>query len=749
MTKNNLQKSALLIGVSEYNHTELYRALPQVKNNIQELEKILSSPYLGGYTVTVHNQEPDDSAVEIQKSINNFLENNKNNRILIYYAGHGEKRLESNSLWLTAKNSEKSKVNGTFIDGTFIQSSTIMQYINDHKPKELVLILDCCFSGVFIQDFKNSIKANTKGKYAIVTACGDEERIYLEDKFDYSPFVHFFIKRINDRTRNSNITSVNINDLFNYVRKSLNGSLSPQKHEINLFESDESTWSSPMISSIKTKETEFRILIESVVNKNKEINKNAESILLFLNERSELVSEKTAHDLINVYKTDRQEEKNENEERQKRQVVKEQENKKHYKEFKKNASEIHELEEDRKKHVEMLCECAKIDVLAMEDLLVSKSITSVDQIRKSLFVLFVFGLYLVPLQGKLYLLTTPSDLNSVYCYCKLRSRETIKENSSSVSSILISPDSRNMIIHSVNEKVEMLNLDSKISRVFTEKDIKLAFYTPAGEIQVVSTDKNNVKIHRFSQIGKGDLTSEKPITIPLKKDASNYTFKADDKSLVAISMQTDPKGKLFQSIEIFSLTSIEKNSFSTQMQTIKEVIVKNDIVIIAGKNKGGENDLGTGSIEVFNWKKDKNQLIIKNNDHNREVTAMAISGNGNTLISSSAQGLKGGEIRVWDLNSSIKSETGKLISRDEGVQTTYAEITSIATNNAGDIMAISSIEDKIQIRMTAPKKSKNGNPQIIDSNSNQVNSLAFTLKGDILFSSDLAGNIVQYNLDKN
>jgi Caspase domain len=731
MIKNHLNRVALLIGISEYDSP--FNSLPQVKNNIRDLHEILSNPHLGGYTIDDKYRNENSIAKDLENTIHEFIENNEGKSVLIYYAGHG--LVGPNNIFLLTARDSKINENGTFKHATFVTSTSIIDCIRVNNFKELVLILDCCYAGAFIEDFKNSVEKNPtlqKRNYTIIASCNASSKVYLQKNSDHSPFVESFIERINnkeDRGKRNSI-SINANDLFNYTSKHTDY-LKPQK-----LVSESSENSPPIISNIKTNNIEAEIFRDKIsVNENHKKSEDVKKLFTRYNKVKKLFKEESELDVYlgsDVQNMSEKERKGEGIRLQKilNRIA-----------IQKNFNS----ENERKTFTKEISK--ELELEATNPFILSKYILSLfkNPPKGEINYNALRSISLIPFSviffsGKEVL--APQIQPHIY-YNKLSSKKVIFNNTS-VLSVSVSPDSRNMVILSRDGKLKKLNLDNGFPRDLPGEKIKLAFYTSSGKTQAISTDKTNIKINRSNE--------KNPLPIPLKGNADDYIFSADDKTLVAIS-------KTSRTIEAFSLATGKremKENFLTEIPIINNVIIKNEFIIIAGEKrldetceKNNDDDcsdeayLGKGSIEIFNWK--KNQLIIKNNDHSNEVTAMAISGNGNILISSSAAaGQLGGEIRVWNLARSIKSK--KLIPKFEGVQSTNAALSGIATNHEGDTMAVSSAEDKIQIRLTS---SKDGNKEIIDNDSNQINPLAFNLKGDMLFSSDLTGRIIQYNLDKN
>ncbi len=127
---------ALIIGNNDYDKLE---DLDNAINDAKDLEKVLREKY-GFKTTLLLNQTSD----ETEDAIIAFTENReKNDNILIYYAGHGQKmkkqKLER-GYWLPTDAGSKR-------DSKWISNSNIKDYIGSSDAKHILLIVDSCFSG--------------------------------------------------------------------------------------------------------------------------------------------------------------------------------------------------------------------------------------------------------------------------------------------------------------------------------------------------------------------------------------------------------------------------------------------------------------------------------------------------------------------------------------------------------------------------------------------------------------------------
>lgn len=147
-----MAKIALLIGVSDYEGG--LASLPGTQVDIQEMQRVLQKPQVAGFDVVelLVNPDPTQMQFAIEKL---FLENrSRDDLILLYFSGHGVKD-DNGRLYfatrITQKNQQGRVFTSTAVPASFIQNC--MSSFNSHSKRQ-VLILDCCFSGVFANDMK-------------------------------------------------------------------------------------------------------------------------------------------------------------------------------------------------------------------------------------------------------------------------------------------------------------------------------------------------------------------------------------------------------------------------------------------------------------------------------------------------------------------------------------------------------------------------------------------------------------------
>lgn len=172
-------KTALLIGVSEYEH-EL-NLLPAATRDVEEFQKVLQDLELGSFdeVATIHNPIPQDMREGIEDI---FTDRAKNDLVLLYFSGHGIKDNKGN--FHLATRTTRRHSNGRLKRASAIPAKFIHEIMNDCRAKRQVIILDCCFSGAF----DPSLQTKDDGYIDLEQQLGAEGRIVLtsSNSIEYS-----------------------------------------------------------------------------------------------------------------------------------------------------------------------------------------------------------------------------------------------------------------------------------------------------------------------------------------------------------------------------------------------------------------------------------------------------------------------------------------------------------------------------------------------------------------------------------
>ena len=165
---------ALIIGNNNYEKLE---DLDNAVNDAKDLEKVLKEKY-GFETTLMIDKKSDETLDEIIK----FTQNrDKNDNILIYYAGHGELiKKQKRGYWLPTDA-------GSSQDSKWLSNNNIKDLIASSDAKHILLVVDSCFSGSLMRGSgenksvekltKTSIERLQKKKTRLVMTSGGNEQV--------------------------------------------------------------------------------------------------------------------------------------------------------------------------------------------------------------------------------------------------------------------------------------------------------------------------------------------------------------------------------------------------------------------------------------------------------------------------------------------------------------------------------------------------------------------------------------------
>ncbi len=217
------KRKALLIGVGKYDH------LPPLKapaKNLKGMKAMLEQEDLGGFFLFKDRFFMDLTASQIKKAIASFFkEANREDLLLLYYTGHGLLDFEDpTNLYLTGTDSSNTEPD---IDS--VSKDFIVKRINQTPASQLIVIIDCCYSGRFTK----SLKFNRSEQTIDIITSTDSNKYSFEptDLTDpaFTYFTDALIKGIEQGEAGSNnLENIYTGDIFSYIKKELKGKKVPQ-----------------------------------------------------------------------------------------------------------------------------------------------------------------------------------------------------------------------------------------------------------------------------------------------------------------------------------------------------------------------------------------------------------------------------------------------------------------------------------------------------------------------------------------
>ena len=171
---------ALLIGVNEYHHSQDFRNLDAVSNDINAMTRLLmNSPCQYQPTVVTGKNATHQ---RIQKELQHFFDCNIDDILFLFWAGHG---LGSR---LVAYDTDPKNV-----VATGIEIKMLNEMIENAVSEAVVVVLDSCFSGSIARSGAN-FQLDIRGKGRVIMASSD----YLEESYDsesgYGRFTECFLR---------------------------------------------------------------------------------------------------------------------------------------------------------------------------------------------------------------------------------------------------------------------------------------------------------------------------------------------------------------------------------------------------------------------------------------------------------------------------------------------------------------------------------------------------------------------------
>jgi len=157
---------ALIIGNNDYEKLE---DLDNAVNDAKDLEKVLKEKY--GFETTL---KLDQKADEIIDLIIDFTQNReKNDNILIYYAGHGQEiKKQKRGYWLP------TDASGT-LDSKWINNILIKDFLLSSPAKHILLIVDSCFAGSLMRGSAENKSVERLNEPTIKRLQGKKTRVVM------------------------------------------------------------------------------------------------------------------------------------------------------------------------------------------------------------------------------------------------------------------------------------------------------------------------------------------------------------------------------------------------------------------------------------------------------------------------------------------------------------------------------------------------------------------------------------------
>lgn len=159
-------RRALLIANARYEDPAMSRLRAPAQES-DELARVLRDPRIGGFEVDVCQ---DATEPTLRRQIARFFAGGEQNDVLVlHYSGHGIVDLRGR-LYLAARDTELRMASATAVAASFVA-----EQMGDCAAGRIVLILDCCYSGMYPPDSL----ANPDRRVRVVEEVGGDGRVVL------------------------------------------------------------------------------------------------------------------------------------------------------------------------------------------------------------------------------------------------------------------------------------------------------------------------------------------------------------------------------------------------------------------------------------------------------------------------------------------------------------------------------------------------------------------------------------------
>ncbi|MGK7932695.1 MAG: caspase domain-containing protein [Microcystaceae cyanobacterium] len=235
-----MAKFALIIAIPEYESRSI-KPLPKTTHDGETIARLLH--HHGDYQITrlprKGNGETGDYEMkagkvtvdELYQTIKQFLEDAKGRPSLIYFTGHGftvRDRFDQKTGYLATSDCQVTFKDNQIIDQKNGFPLTVLDtLIQGANLSELVVLLDCCYSGNYIKSslMGQSLKTfEHKQNYYLITACGPNETAKTIREDEHSVFSGAIIQGLSQD--NINIKGeISCDRLFDSINTQIGGKL--------------------------------------------------------------------------------------------------------------------------------------------------------------------------------------------------------------------------------------------------------------------------------------------------------------------------------------------------------------------------------------------------------------------------------------------------------------------------------------------------------------------------------------------
>ncbi|MBT9311761.1 caspase, EACC1-associated type [Leptothoe kymatousa] len=223
-----MQKRALLIGVSEYNSD--LTPLPSSENDVSAMAQVLKDPEAGAFNEVKTLINPHSH--EMQRAIEElFASCAKHDLALVFFSGHGIKD-NRNKLFFATQETYKHET-GELMQSSAVSAMFVRDQMTRCRAKRQALILDCCFSGAFQNDYlaKNDDSIDFVGQlgaegHVVLTSSSSTQYSFESKDAKLSVYTHHLVKGIETGAADINQDGkISIHELHEYATRKVQDEL--------------------------------------------------------------------------------------------------------------------------------------------------------------------------------------------------------------------------------------------------------------------------------------------------------------------------------------------------------------------------------------------------------------------------------------------------------------------------------------------------------------------------------------------
>lgn len=196
----------LLVGVDKYLF-EGYTPLSSITNDVNQLENIIKKYFVFDQIDTFKGEKAMKENIEA--AINNlFLNCNETDTLILYWSGHGD-RINNNG-YLVCRDSKAEDVTNDKIS-----MSELAKIIDSSKAKAVLVIVDCCYSGLLAKSRKDNAELQLNGKGKIIISASSDEVAFSDDS--NGVFTKFLLAELYEVIQYEGYQKVDITELYSKI----------------------------------------------------------------------------------------------------------------------------------------------------------------------------------------------------------------------------------------------------------------------------------------------------------------------------------------------------------------------------------------------------------------------------------------------------------------------------------------------------------------------------------------------------